>query len=148
MSNQAGPPTVVYRKRRGAEALLVVLALVIVVFAFCAVGLGARAEIPGFVAGLTILLAVIAAATHLVVRFVAPYADPVLVPLVVALNGLGVAMIYRIDLATGDSFAGRQIMWTAIGLLLFVGVLLLVRDHRKLQAYTYTFGLAKCPACC
>jgi cell division protein FtsW (lipid II flippase) len=142
LTNQTSTPAVVHRKRRGAEALLVALALVIVVFAFCAVGLGARDEIPGVVAGLTVLLVLIATATHLVVRFVAPYADPVLVPLVVALNGLGIAMIYRIDLATGDTFAGKQIMWTAIGLALFVAVLLVVRDHRKLQAYTYTFGLA------
>lgn len=149
MSSAATPPAVVHRKRRGAEALLIALALAIVIFAFCAVGLGARGEVPGFVAGLAVLLVVIAVATHLVVRFVAPYADPVLVPLVVALNGLGIAMIYRLDLARLDSigdqakqFAGKQVMWTALGLVLFVAVLLIVRDHRKLQAYTYTFGLA------
>ena len=102
MSAPATSPAVVHRKRRGAEAFLVALALVIVIFAFCAVGLGARGKVPGFVAGLAVLLVVIAVATHLVVRFVAPYADPVLVPLVVALNGLGVAMIYRLDLARID----------------------------------------------
>ncbi|MGH1564404.1 FtsW/RodA/SpoVE family cell cycle protein [Mumia sp. DW29H23] len=149
MSAGTVPPTVVHRKRRGAEALLIALALVIVIFAFVAVGLGARDEVPGFVAGLAVLLALIATATHLVVRFVAPYADPVLVPLVVALNGLGIAMIYRLDLARTDrfgadaqQFAGKQVMWTGLGLLVFVAVLLIVRDHRKLQAYTYTFGLA------
>jgi len=149
MSSAATTPAVVHRKRRGAEALLIALALVIVIFAFCAVGLGARGKVPGFVAGLAVLLVVIAVATHLVVRFVAPYADPVLVPLVVALNGLGIAMIYRLDLARLDTgvegvkqFAGKQVMWTALGLALFVAVLLIVRDHRKLQAYTYTFGLA------
>ncbi|WP_370617053.1 FtsW/RodA/SpoVE family cell cycle protein [Mumia sp. Pv 4-285] len=148
MSTPTPSSAVVYRKRRGAEAVLVALALCIVIAAFCAVGLGARDKIPGFVVGLSVCLVVIAVATHLVVRFIAPYADPVLVPLVVTLNGLGVAMIYRIDLAEIDKsgadanqFAGRQVLWTVLGLALFVAVLLIVRDHRKLQRFTYTFGL-------
>ena len=33
-------------------------------------------------------------------------------------------------------------MWMTLGVLLFVGVLVLLRDHRRLQAFTYTFGLA------
>ncbi|KHL10474.1 cell division protein FtsW (lipid II flippase) [Mumia flava] len=142
-------PAVVHRKRRNAEAALIALALVIVIFAFCAVGLGTRGEIPPFVGGLAALVTLIAVATHVVVRFVAPYADPVLVPLVVALNGLGIAMLYRLDLAGvgrvgggSQEFAGKQMIWTGVGLAAFVAVLLVVRDHRKLQRYTYTFGLA------
>src|SRR3712207_8076743 len=32
-------------------------------------------------------------------------------------------------------------MWTTLGVALFAAVLLLIRDHRRLQAFTYTFGL-------
>ena len=89
---------------------------------------------------------------HLVIRRVAPYADPLLLPLVVFLNGLGLVMIHRIDLglavqaqengqtADGGS-AGAQVVWTAIGLVVLLAVLLVVRDHRILQRYAYTLAL-------
>ncbi len=33
-------------------------------------------------------------------------------------------------------------MWTTIGVALFIAVIVLLRDHRLLQAFTYTAGLA------
>src|SRR5699024_4452891 len=63
------------------------------------------------------------------------------------LNGLGLAMIYRIDLGNlaenpdADTLASDQLLWTALGIVTFIAVLLIIRDHRKLQRLTYTFGL-------
>ncbi|HET6743774.1 MAG TPA: FtsW/RodA/SpoVE family cell cycle protein, partial [Kribbella sp.] len=82
-----------------------------------------------------------------------PYADPVLLPCAVLLNGLGVAMIHRIDLGLAivaeakgkvpkGPAAPQQITWTAVGVVLFLVVIVLIRDHRRLQAFTYTAGLA------
>ena len=90
---------------------------------------------------------------HFAVRKLAPYADPVMLPCVALLNGLGLVMIHRLDLAAADravalgrvlptELSSRQVAWTAIGLVLFVGVLLVVRDHRELAKYPYTAGLA------
>ena len=59
----------------------------------------------------------------------------------VLLNGLGLAMIHRIDLAKDEATAPEQLTWTAVGVLLFVAVLLVIWDHRRLQAFTYTAGL-------
>src|SRR6266540_4096516 len=47
----------------------------------------------------TAMLTVIFVAVHMAIRFLAPYADPALLPAVALINGLGVAFLRRIDLA-------------------------------------------------
>ncbi|UPK75100.1 FtsW/RodA/SpoVE family cell cycle protein [Nocardioidaceae bacterium SCSIO 66511] len=141
-ANATQTPSFVPRKRRGAELFLLGLALVIGIGAYCAVGLGVEGTIPADVIKLGGSMVVLAVATHLVVRRFAPYADPVLLPCVVMLNGLGLAMIYRIDLQRDSSLANQQLIWTLVGLIGFVATLMLIPDHRRLQALTYTFGLA------
>ena len=81
---------------------------------------------------------------HLAVRFRLPYADPVILPCVVLLNGLGLAMIHRIDLISDPPAHGarQQLIWTALGVILFILVVAVLRDHRPLQRFTYTLGLA------
>ena len=134
------------RKRRGTELVLLVMALVLSIGAYVAVGLGVNGAIPANTYMLAGGITGVAAAAHLVVRRWAPYADPVLLPLVVCLNGMGLAMIHRIDLgktAQNDawrSLAGGQMLWTILGIVLFVTVLILIHDHRRLQSYTYTAG--------
>ena len=132
----------VHRRRRGAELFLLVLALAVGVGAYAAVGLGVEGEVPtgiltygGWLAGLVIV-------AHVVVRFVAPYADPVLLPVVAALNGLGLAIIHRLDLSLDTTYARQQLTWMTLGVLLFVVTLVVIRDHRVLQRFTYTSGLA------
>jgi cell division protein FtsW (lipid II flippase) len=137
----------VHRRRRGAELFLVVLALVVGIGAYAAVGLGVDEEVPADLFGYGAWLAGLTIAAHLVIRVVAPYADPVLLPVVVALNGLGLAVIHRIDLAkeaagSSHSFAQQQLTWMTLGVGLFVVTLLAIRDHRLLQRFTYTSGLA------
>jgi cell division protein FtsW (lipid II flippase) len=142
------PTAWVPRKRRGAEFFLTILAVTIGVFSYCAVGLGAEGHIPAGAFVLSAGLVTLAVAAHFVIRRVAPYADPVLLPLVLCLNGLGLAMIYRLDLGrlqidpSRDRFAGTQLVWAILGLAVFTGVLVAVRDHRRLQSVTYTFGFA------
>ncbi len=131
-----------YRRRRGAELVLLLLALAVGIGAYAAVGLGVKEELPADMIGYSCWLAALAAGAHVVVRLTAPYADPVLLPVVTALNGIGLAMIYRIDLASDTSLSAKQLMWTTVGVALFAAVLALLRDHRRLQAYTYTLGLA------
>lgn len=93
-----------------------------------------------------IAIALIALAFHIVLRFVAPKADPLLVPIALLLNMIGVIFIYRLDLAYID--AGRlsqvvgsgQAMYTIIALVLAIVAVIVVRNHRTLLRYTYIFG--------
>jgi cell division protein FtsW (lipid II flippase) len=82
---------------------------------------------------------------HVVLRFTAPQADAIMVPVAALLNGLGIVEIYRIDLADKvegwDALSVKQCAWTALALVVSTVAILLVRQHRVLQRYTYTSGL-------
>lgn len=139
---------IVPKKRRGVELALLVMALALGVGAYALVGLGTKDKVPGDIIEYGGGLVVLALACHLVVRLKAPYADPVILPCVVALNGIGLAMIHRIDLArlaqNPDShlYATQQLIWTALSVVGFIVTMLVVRDHRILQTLTYTAGFA------
>jgi cell division protein FtsW (lipid II flippase) len=138
----------VHRRRRGAELFLLLLALAVGIGAYAAVGIGVDGEVPADIIGYGGWLAGLTIAAHIAVRLVAPYADPVLLPAVAALNGLGLAVIHRLDLAyeaRGDenhTFAAQQLTWMTVGVVLFVATLVLLRDHRVLTRFTYTSGLS------
>ncbi len=150
-SAQASPHTFlgfVHRRRRGAELFLLVLALAVGIGAYAAVGLGVQGTVPPDILGYGGVLAALVIAAHVVVRLVAPYADPVLLPVVAALNGLGLAVIHRLDLAyeaagrSSYTYAQQQLVWMTVGVGLFIATLVLLRDHRVLTRFTYTAGLA------
>ncbi|MEY3278586.1 MAG: hypothetical protein RLZZ426_1072 [Actinomycetota bacterium] len=85
---------------------------------------------------------------HLFIRAVARSADPFIYPIAVLLNLLGIVMIHRLDIADrirSQSSGARvsveatsQATWLILGVALFGVVLILVRDHRQLQRYTFT----------
>ncbi|MDY5785608.1 FtsW/RodA/SpoVE family cell cycle protein [Corynebacterium sp.] len=85
------------------------------------------------------------AVAHLAICYAAPYADQVLLPVVATLNAIGLVIIYRLDLAERPGYgalADRQILWSAAGIVLLVATLLILRDHKSLQRYSYLLGLA------
>jgi len=96
------PPT-----RRNVELVLLVLAIGVAVSAYAIVGLTINDEVPQdwwLVGGGLALLVLI---VHGVLRWRAPYADPVMLPIATVLNGLGLVMIHRLDLA-GDAAAAVE----------------------------------------
>jgi cell division protein FtsW (lipid II flippase) len=77
-------------------------------------------------------------ATHVVLRFTLPHADPYLFPLVAVLACFGLVVIYRID----ADLAREQAQWFVVGLVLFVVTIVALRDFRKLERYRYTIAAA------
>ncbi|MCZ1002010.1 FtsW/RodA/SpoVE family cell cycle protein [Streptomyces mirabilis] len=136
----ADPPTPAVRlpRRRGIEFTLIVMAVLLSVFGYCAVGYARHSTLPPGAAIYGAGLGVLALLAHVAVRLRAPYADPLLLPIAVLLNGLGLVLIYRLDLETpGDRAAPTQLIWSTLGVALFIAAVLLLRDHRVLQRYTY-----------
>ena len=78
---------------------------------------------------------------HLALCFLAPYADQLMLPVAALLNGLGLIMINRLDVARGTSMAPKQVMWALVAIVLMIVVLLVVRDYRTLSRYSFLLGL-------
>ena len=141
------------RTRRNAELVLLLLAMgLVAVYAATVEANMLKRITPDFWVPAAIL-AVFFLALHVVVRILAPYADPVLLPAVGLLNGLGVAFLRRLDLSDVPSaeradysvfagISGRQLIWTLIALVGAAVLLVIVRDHRSVSRYAYTLGLA------
>ncbi|HEV7186810.1 MAG TPA: FtsW/RodA/SpoVE family cell cycle protein [Blastococcus sp.] len=134
--------------RRGTEALLLAFALVITVVAQGIVDLTITGSLRPEMAQFSVWITALWVVAHLVVRKWAPYADPLLLPSVALLVGLGLTVIHRLDLAAEQpgSTATRQdapvqLIWATLGVALFVAVLVFVRDHRSLSRYAYTLAL-------
>jgi len=75
-------------------------------------------------------------ATHVVLRFTLPHADPYLFPLFAVLACFGLVMIYRID----EELAREQAQWFVVGLILFAVTIVTLRDYRVLERYRYTIA--------
>lgn len=144
------PPSGVRRIRmpqrlRNLELWLLLLACLINAGSIILVQLGALGRVDTQLVLLGVGLSVLVFGLHFAMRFVARDADPFLLPIATVLNGLGIAMIYRIDIAEQDagweSAAVRQIAWSAIAIICAIVAILVIRNHRVLFRYTYLSGL-------
>jgi cell division protein FtsW (lipid II flippase) len=135
--------------RRGTELFLLLFAIIVATGALSAVVLAHDNRLTakvGYLAGGFLGVYLLA---HFAVRKLAPAADPLLLPIMALLNGLGLAEIYRLDLGYADRArqlgkpipAGRaelQLAYSFVAVLMLIAVLWIIRDHRTLARYTYT----------
>jgi cell division protein FtsW (lipid II flippase) len=140
------------RGRRSTELLMLVFAVGVVLAAYASAGLGLNGELPAGLVEYGVAFAALVFGAHLAVRRLAPWADPLMLPLAALLNGLGIVMIYRLqESGRGGNPGSRistmtasttayQVVWSAVGIAAFIVVLAVIREPRVLQRYTYTFG--------
>ena len=129
----------VYRRRPVVSLVMMLFALFLGAGGYLLTGLNQTGSLPtNWIAGCAIWL-VLGLVAWTVTRIRLPYADPLLLPCVFLLNGLGLSMIYRLDQADGLRSAELQLAWTAASVVAFSVAVFLIRDHRWLQRYTYVW---------
>ncbi|MFC4606204.1 FtsW/RodA/SpoVE family cell cycle protein [Rhodococcus kronopolitis] len=139
--------------RRGVELLLIGAAIAITFISLVLVEASQEQTITWDLAKYGGAFAALFLIAHVAVRRFAPFADPLLLPIVALLNGLGLVLIHRLDLADAataaylnqpipSSDANQQVLWTTLAIAGFVAVLVLLPDYRLLAKYSYTLGLA------
>jgi len=122
---------------------LLILAVAGSLLAYTLQGLGLHGEVPRNLAVYSAVFTGASLGGWFVIRYAARSADPALYPVAVLLGGMGLAMLYRLMDERGRvDIAQNQAIWLLIGLACFALTLLVVRDIRQLDAFTYTIGLA------
>jgi cell division protein FtsW (lipid II flippase) len=141
MTEVADSPVPMPAKRRVAQLVMLALAVGIVMGAYANVGLAVDGQVPAGMLTYGLGLGGLMLVAYAVLARFAPWADPLILPIVTVINGLGLVMIYRLEAADMPGASSTtQIMWTALGVVMFTVTLIVVRDHRMLQRLTYTAG--------
>ncbi|MGI8580028.1 MAG: FtsW/RodA/SpoVE family cell cycle protein [Solirubrobacteraceae bacterium] len=123
-------------RARNRELVALVPAALLVTAGFAAVFIQRQAALTNVSLTYGAIFLGLCLATHIVLRFALPHADPYLFPLVALLASFGVVMIYRLD----PALALKQAKFFVIGLILFVGTIFAFRDYRRLEQYRYTIA--------
>ncbi|MQY26986.1 FtsW/RodA/SpoVE family cell cycle protein [Nocardia aurantia] len=137
--------------RRNVELLLLAFAVVITVIAAVLVEAGQNQRVTRELAPIALADLALFGVAHLAVRRYALFADPLLLPIVALLNGIGLVLVHRLDLGSEQTAASNfapvpppdanhQLLWTALGIGLFVAVLAGLRDYRTLARHGYLCG--------
>ncbi|QNG20792.1 FtsW/RodA/SpoVE family cell cycle protein [Rhodococcus triatomae] len=146
-------PAPIPSTRRNTELLLLGFAVVVTTLSLLLVEASQEQSITWDLAKYALAYTGLFLLAHLAVRRFAPFADPLILPIVALLNGLGLVLIHRLDLADEQSAlafglpvpspdATQQVLWTTLAIGGFVAILVLLQDYRLLARYSYTLGLA------
>jgi cell division protein FtsW (lipid II flippase) len=122
--------------RRRTELGLLVLVVILTGGLYALAGFGKAGNLPANIGPFLVAIFVLLLIAHLAMRRLAPFADPILLPVAGLLNGIGYVFIARLS----NHEARLQAFWTALGIAVFVATLALLRRARDLERYRYTFA--------
>ena len=120
--------------RRNTELFLLFIAsiIVMIMFGMFVVNQNEPLSLENVAIPLGIIASFVVA--HFAVRKLAPGADPVILPIVLVLTGLGITFITRL----APQFAMRQVMWLFAGVVCMIVTLIVVKKLSKVANYKYT----------
>ncbi|MDR1033756.1 MAG: FtsW/RodA/SpoVE family cell cycle protein [Bifidobacteriaceae bacterium] len=128
--------------KRKTELVLLAVALALTITANMLVSMRLFREITPEAITISLAMIGVAALTHIAIRLFVPDASQVIFPIVLLLNGIGLAMIYQVDSANNGSGVNiRQVVWTCVACVLAICVMFLVKNQRMLRKYMYIFML-------
>jgi cell division protein FtsW (lipid II flippase) len=125
------------KPKRRTELGLLLFGGVIVVCLYVLASFGTTSHIPphlGPFLGIVLSLSIVG---HIANRWLAPNANPVVLPIATLLNGIGYVVIARWD----PGFASAQAGWSALGIGFYIATLFLIRRSRDLDRYRYVLLL-------
>ena len=126
---------------RAAEFWLLLFAVAITLAAFALVNYNRDGSLPANWWMPTAIWAGLLGASHIFIRWRAKYADPVILPCVGLLGGIGLAMQYRLDLAANTNVVRTQLIAMAVGVAALIAIVVWLRDYRVLQRYTFVLAI-------
>ena len=127
--------------RRNIELVLLCVAAPIVILLFAMLALNRGQQLGLATLGVPIGLFAAFIIAHIATRFLAPDADPAILPIVFALSGIGIGFVTRL----APSLAVNQVIWLFVSVAAMVVTLALSRKLDHLANYKYTlmlFGFA------
>lgn len=126
-----------YTRARRGELGMLILASLITILAYVLASLGKYSIMPANLSLVLAAMILFPVAIHIANLYLVPNADPVIMPIVSLLNGIGFVMITRLD----HLEAPLQGTWTALGVVAYVGTLIVVKRSDLLDRYRFIFAV-------
>jgi cell division protein FtsW (lipid II flippase) len=121
------------KPRRRTELGLLIFGSLLTVALYVIAELGAKSKIPPHIGPFLGIVLGLVLTAHVANRWLIPDANPVILPLAALLNGIGYVVIARWH----PSYAKSQAGWAALGVIVYILTLVVVRRTRDLDRYRY-----------
>ncbi|HEV8065491.1 MAG TPA: FtsW/RodA/SpoVE family cell cycle protein [Acidimicrobiales bacterium] len=126
--------------RRRSELGLLLMGMLVVLFAYILAFLGVYGNLPADLAEITIVIVATGLIVNMANRILAPEADPVLIPVILVLNGLGYVLMMRLEAYETRAvprLAGAFAIYSLVGVAVYITVLAVIKRSRDLERYRY-----------